>query len=208
MLSHAVLRVIHVFPSFVMLSLDCVFMRVLWYCIHRDVSWPWWGSMLWFEQWLKRWRWLILSWHVVLESAKERIWGVDTPGQHVPPCVRYGTAYLLIRNAIGCVLLDWVGMCIILWDILSDLPEPHGVRGALCWGILSTTSGALCWRICSKAWYTPLVDLCQHHAVISRPYTKGSVKNGKRRFFSHRRVMKSLLVGTGHWPLQSVQLSW
>jgi hypothetical protein len=40
---------------------------------------------------------------VMLESAKDRILGVDTPGQHVPPHVRYGTACLLIRYAIGCV---------------------------------------------------------------------------------------------------------
>jgi hypothetical protein len=29
---------------------------------------------------------------VMLESAKDRILGVDTIGQHVPPRVRYGTA--------------------------------------------------------------------------------------------------------------------
>jgi hypothetical protein len=39
--------------------------------------------MLWFEQWLKLWRWLILSWHVVLKSAKDQILGVDTLGQYV-----------------------------------------------------------------------------------------------------------------------------
>jgi hypothetical protein len=38
MLSHAVLTVVQVFPSFVMLSLACVFVRVLWSPIHRDVS--------------------------------------------------------------------------------------------------------------------------------------------------------------------------
>jgi hypothetical protein len=52
---------------------------------------------------LKWWRWLIPSRHVVLKFAKNRILGVDTPGQHVPPRVRYGTTYLLIRNVIGCV---------------------------------------------------------------------------------------------------------
>jgi hypothetical protein len=31
-------------------------------------------------------------WIVMLESAKDRILGVDTLGQYVPPCVRYGTA--------------------------------------------------------------------------------------------------------------------
>jgi hypothetical protein len=59
--------------------------------------------MLLFEQWLEWWRWLIPSWHVVLESAKDRILGVDTLGQHVPPYFQYGTACLLIRYAIGCV---------------------------------------------------------------------------------------------------------
>jgi hypothetical protein len=33
-----------------------------------------------------------VMWFVVLESAKDGIVGVDTLGQHVPPCVRYGTA--------------------------------------------------------------------------------------------------------------------
>jgi hypothetical protein len=32
-------------------------------------------------------------WLVMLESAKDQILGVDPPGQHVPPRVRYGTAY-------------------------------------------------------------------------------------------------------------------
>jgi hypothetical protein len=31
-----------------------------------------------------------VMWIVMLESAKDRILGVDTPGQHVPPRVRYG----------------------------------------------------------------------------------------------------------------------
>jgi hypothetical protein len=44
-----------------------------------------------------------VMWLVMLESAKDRILGVDTPGQHVPPCVRYGMACLLIRCAIGGV---------------------------------------------------------------------------------------------------------
>jgi hypothetical protein len=33
-----------------------------------------------------------VMWLVMLESAKDRILGVDTPGQHVPPRVQYGTA--------------------------------------------------------------------------------------------------------------------
>jgi hypothetical protein len=31
-----------------------------------------------------------VMWIVMLESAKDRILGVDTLGQHVPPRVRYG----------------------------------------------------------------------------------------------------------------------
>jgi hypothetical protein len=33
-----------------------------------------------------------VMWIVMLESAKDRILGVDTPRQHVPPRVWYGTA--------------------------------------------------------------------------------------------------------------------
>jgi hypothetical protein len=32
-----------------------------------------------------------VMWLVMLESAKDRVIGVDTPGQQVPPRVRYGT---------------------------------------------------------------------------------------------------------------------
>jgi hypothetical protein len=98
-------------------------------------DWTMWGSMLWFEQCLKMWRWLIPSWHVVLESAKDWILWVDTPEQHVSPHVRYETTCLLIRNTIGlCVSVGWVGIgiipCGIPCDILYDLPKPHGARGA------------------------------------------------------------------------------
>ncbi len=44
-----------------------------------------------------------VMWLVMLESAKDRVIGVDTPGQQVPPHVRYGTTCLLIRYAMGCV---------------------------------------------------------------------------------------------------------
>jgi hypothetical protein len=47
---------------------------------------------------------------IILESAKDQILGVDTLGQHVPPCVQYVTAWLLIRNTIGYVL------CSIEWE--------------------------------------------------------------------------------------------
>jgi hypothetical protein len=44
-----------------------------------------------------------MMWFVMLESAKDRVIGVDTSGQQVPPRVRYGTAYLLIRGDVGSV---------------------------------------------------------------------------------------------------------
>jgi hypothetical protein len=43
-----------------------------------------------------------LMWFVMLETAKDQVLGVDTPGQQVPPHVWYGIAYLLIRDAIRC----------------------------------------------------------------------------------------------------------
>jgi hypothetical protein len=112
MLSHAVMSVVQVFhPLWCWVGL-C-------FCESVVISHPSrceltvWGLMLWFEQWLKWWRWLILSWHVVLESIKDRILGVDTPGQHVPPRVRYGMTCLLIRNVIGYV------SCSVEWGLSS-----------------------------------------------------------------------------------------
>jgi hypothetical protein len=45
----------------------------------------------------------LVMWFVTLESAKDRILGVDPSGQLLSPRVRYGTACLLIRNTIDCV---------------------------------------------------------------------------------------------------------
>jgi hypothetical protein len=56
-----------------------------------------------------------VMWFVMLESAKDRILGVDTPGQHVPPRVRYGTTCLLIRYVIGRV------SCSVEWGWLLSL---------------------------------------------------------------------------------------
>jgi hypothetical protein len=44
-----------------------------------------------------------VMWFVMLELAKDRVIGVDTPGQQVPPHVRYGTTCLLIRDVVGSV---------------------------------------------------------------------------------------------------------
>jgi hypothetical protein len=50
-----------------------------------------------------------VMWLIMLESAMDRVLGVDPPGQHVPPRVWYGTACLLIRYAIDYVscLVEW-----------------------------------------------------------------------------------------------------
>jgi hypothetical protein len=40
---------------------------------------------------------------VMLKSAKDRVIGLDTLGQQVPPRVRCGTTYLLIRDVVRSV---------------------------------------------------------------------------------------------------------
>jgi hypothetical protein len=44
-----------------------------------------------------------VMWFIMLESAKDQVIGVDTPGQQVPPRVRYEITCLLIRDAVGSV---------------------------------------------------------------------------------------------------------
>jgi hypothetical protein len=56
-----------------------------------------------------------VMWFVMLESAKDRILGVDTPGQYVQLRVWYGIACLLIRYAKGYV------SCSIEWGWLLSL---------------------------------------------------------------------------------------
>jgi hypothetical protein len=56
-----------------------------------------------------------VMWFVMLKFAKDQVLGVDTAGQQVPPCVRYGTACLLIRNAVGCE------SCSAVWGKMQDV---------------------------------------------------------------------------------------
>jgi hypothetical protein len=65
-----------------------------------------------------------VMWFVMLESVKDRVIGVDTPGQQVPPRVRYGTACLLIRDVVESV------PCLDEWEIgiVTHLGS-HGARG-------------------------------------------------------------------------------
>jgi hypothetical protein len=65
-------------------------------------------------------------WFVMIESTKDRVIGVDTPGQQVPPHVQYGTACLLIRDAVGSV------PCSNEWEItVVTRLGSHGARGAM-----------------------------------------------------------------------------
>jgi hypothetical protein len=65
-------------------------------------------------------------WIVMLESTKDQILGVDTPGQYVPPHVRYRIACFLIRDVVGSVL------CSDEWEIsIVTRPGSHDARGAV-----------------------------------------------------------------------------
>jgi hypothetical protein len=67
-----------------------------------------------------------VMWFVMLKSAKERVIGVDTPGQQVPPCVQYGMACLLIRDVVESV------PCSDEWEIgVVTRLGSHGARGAV-----------------------------------------------------------------------------
>jgi hypothetical protein len=68
----------------------------------------------------------LVMWLVMLESAKYRILGVDTPGQHMPPHVSYGMTHLLIRDTMGSV------PCSNEWEIgVVTRPGSHGARGVM-----------------------------------------------------------------------------
>jgi hypothetical protein len=62
----------------------------------------------------------------MLKSAKDRVLGVDTSGQQVLPCVRYGMACLLISDVVGSV------PCSDEWEIgvVTHLGS-HSARGAV-----------------------------------------------------------------------------
>jgi hypothetical protein len=67
-----------------------------------------------------------VMWFVMLTFAKDRVIAVDTPGQQVPPRVRYGIACLLIRDVVGSVA------CSDEWEIgVVTRPSSHGVRGVV-----------------------------------------------------------------------------
>jgi hypothetical protein len=64
-----------------------------------------------------------VMWFIMLKSAKDRVIGVDTPGQQVPPRVRSGMACLIIRGAVGSV------SCSDEWEfVIVTHPGSHGAR--------------------------------------------------------------------------------
>jgi hypothetical protein len=67
-----------------------------------------------------------VMWYVMLKNAKDRVTGVDTPGQQEPPRVRYGTACLLIRVTVGSVSFsdEWE------FGVVTRLGS-HGARGVV-----------------------------------------------------------------------------
>jgi hypothetical protein len=67
-----------------------------------------------------------VMWFVMLESAKDRVIGVDTLGQQVLPRVQYGTTCLLIRDDVRSM------PCSDEWKIgvITRLGS-HGARGAV-----------------------------------------------------------------------------
>jgi hypothetical protein len=65
-------------------------------------------------------------WLVMLKYAKDRVIGVDTPGQQVSPRVRYKTACPLIRDVVESVL------CSDEWQIgVVTRLGSHSARGVL-----------------------------------------------------------------------------
>jgi hypothetical protein len=67
-----------------------------------------------------------VMWFVTLKYAKDRVIGVDTPGQHVSPRVRYGTTCFLIRDVVGSV------PCLNEWEVgIVTRLGSHGARGVM-----------------------------------------------------------------------------
>ena len=67
-----------------------------------------------------------VMWFVMPEFAKDRVIGVDTPGQQVPPRVRYGMTCLLIRDVVGSV------PCSDKWEFgIVTRAGSHGARGVV-----------------------------------------------------------------------------
>jgi hypothetical protein len=74
----------------------------------------------------------------LLESAEDRILGVDTLGEQVLSCIQYGTTCLLIRNIIGSV------SCSDEWGLAWYFTQAHMVQeGAFAGETLALQVGSL-----------------------------------------------------------------
>jgi hypothetical protein len=128
LLSPVVMSVVQVFPSYMMLSLACVFVRV--FGLPSLVMWDDHGEDRCCD--LSKVRMVETVefhqeiWLVMLESDKDWILGVDTPEQYVPPRVRYGTACWLIRKALVSI------SCRKRGTGMAIPTRPQGARGP--WG--------------------------------------------------------------------------
>jgi hypothetical protein len=155
------MSVVQVFSSCVTFSLACVFVRdglpsvEMWFdrgenrcCGLSKVEIM---EMVDFRQ---------VMWFVMLKSAKDQIVGVDTTGQHVPPRVRYGTAYLLIRYAIYCVScsVEW-GWHYSLWSVFVNCLNHMVQEGTFVRETLALQVGTVCSGNRSEAWHSPVVDI-------------------------------------------------
>jgi hypothetical protein len=75
----------------------------------------------------------------MLESAKGRILGVDTTGQHVSPRVQYGMACLLITDAVGNVPFSDE------WEVAWSFAEAHMVQEGSWYRVLPMETLAMLW---------------------------------------------------------------
>jgi hypothetical protein len=75
----------------------------------------------------------------MLESAKDRILGVDTLGQHVPPRVRYGMTCLLITDVVGNVPFSDE------WEVAWSFAEAHMVQEGSWYHVLPMETLAMLW---------------------------------------------------------------
>jgi hypothetical protein len=73
----------------------------------------------------------------MLEFAKDRVLGVDPPGQHVPPCVRYGMTCLLIRDVVCSV------PCSDEWEGAWSFAKAHMVQEGSWYRVLPWETLAL-----------------------------------------------------------------
>jgi hypothetical protein len=135
LVSPAVISVVQVFISYMILSLACFFVRVF--------GLP--SVKMWFNRGEDRCCNLSkigmvetvgirqVIWIVMLKSAKDWILGVDTPGQHVSPRVRYVTACWLTRKALVSLSYWKSGTGILLYPIGRNLSNCEwGMRVFCC----------------------------------------------------------------------------